>query len=49
MLRFVYRAKRQFQKLGYCGKCDLLPGHWVLGKHLQAKTRFSSNLGLDKP
>jgi glycosyltransferase involved in cell wall biosynthesis len=48
VLRFVYRLKRQGQKLIYRGKCDLLPGTWHLRRHMKAKTQFSSNIGLDQ-
>lgn len=47
-LEFSFRAKRQFQKLKYLGKCDLIPGHWIRRKHMRARTEFSSNAGLDK-
>ncbi|MBI3879211.1 MAG: glycosyltransferase [Verrucomicrobia bacterium] len=48
VLRFIYRAKRQAQKLVHRGKIDLVPGTWKLRKHMQEKTEFSSNIGLDK-
>ena len=48
LLRIYFRGKRQVQKLRYRGKCDLIPGHWILKKHMRAKTNFSSNIGLDK-
>jgi glycosyltransferase involved in cell wall biosynthesis len=47
-LRFLYRLKRQGQKLLYRGKCDLVPGTWHLRRHMKAKTNFSSNIGLDQ-
>ncbi|HEY0552580.1 MAG TPA: glycosyltransferase family 2 protein [Verrucomicrobiae bacterium] len=43
-LRAAYRAKRQFQKLRYLGRCDLVPGTLMLRKHLKAKTSFASNI-----
>jgi glycosyltransferase involved in cell wall biosynthesis len=43
-LRAVYRIKRQLQKLRYRGKCDLVPGTWILRKHMKAKTSFTSNI-----
>ena len=43
-----YRAKRQFQKLLYRGKCDLIPGRWLLRKHMHERARFSSNIGIDR-
>ena len=42
------RAKRQFQKLIYRGKPDLIPGKLLLRKHIRDKTTFSSNIGIDK-
>ncbi|HSA12399.1 MAG TPA: glycosyltransferase family 2 protein [Candidatus Paceibacterota bacterium] len=48
-LLFHYaRAKRQAQKLLLLGKCDLVPGRWLLRKHMQQRTEFSSNIELDK-
>jgi GT2 family glycosyltransferase len=43
-----YRAKRQFQKLIYRGKCDVIPGQLLLNKHMHARARFSSNSGVDR-
>ena len=43
-LRTAYRIKRQLQKLRYRGKCDLMPGTWILRKHMKAKTSFTSNI-----
>jgi glycosyltransferase involved in cell wall biosynthesis len=43
-----YRIVRQIQKLKYCGRCDLIPGGWILRHHMQPKTEFSSNAGVDK-
>jgi hypothetical protein len=48
VLRFIYRLKRQGQKLFFRGKCDLIPGTWYLRRHMKAKTQFSSNIGLDQ-
>lgn len=48
MLSVVTKGRRQLQKLRYRGKCDLIPGSWSLCKHMQEKTTFSSNIGLDK-
>jgi glycosyltransferase involved in cell wall biosynthesis len=48
LLRACYRGKRQWQKLRWRGKCDLVPGHWILRKHMREKTSFSSNSGVDK-
>lgn len=42
------RIKRQAQKLFILGKCDIIPGRLLLRHHMHAKTRFSSNIGLDK-
>jgi len=47
-LEFFARAKRQFQKLLYRGKFDLIPGKWSLRKHMRDETSFSSNIGIDK-
>jgi hypothetical protein len=47
LLFYYARAKRQVEKLLLLGKCDL-PGAWRLRKHMQDKTEFSSNIGLDK-
>lgn len=44
MLRVAYRIKRQLQKLRYRGKCDLIPGNWILRKHMKTKTSFTSNI-----
>ena len=33
VLQYAYRAKRQFQKLLVRGRCDLIPGNWLLNKH----------------
>jgi hypothetical protein len=41
------RLKRQMEKLALLGKCDVIPGRWLLRKHMQDKTQFSSNIGLD--
>jgi len=43
-----YRLVRQGQKLRYRGRCDFIPGGWILRRHLQPKTQFSSNAGVDK-
>ena len=48
VLRNYARAKRQAQKLVLLGKCDLVPGRWLLRKHMRAQTEFSSNIELDK-
>jgi glycosyltransferase involved in cell wall biosynthesis len=48
ILRLLFRSKRQLQKLIYRGKCDLIPGKWLLRKHMREKTTFSSNVGLDQ-
>ena len=47
-LQVLFKAKRQAQKLLRRGKCDLVPGTWRLRSHLREKTKFSSNVGLDK-
>jgi glycosyltransferase involved in cell wall biosynthesis len=48
LLHQYARVKRQMQKLAVRGKCDLIPGKWLLKKHTRDKTTFSSNIGLDK-
>ena len=48
VLRVVFKAKRQLQKLWFRHTCDLVPGTWRLRPHLQSETQFSSNAGLDK-
>jgi glycosyltransferase involved in cell wall biosynthesis len=48
LLRIYYRGKRQLQKLQYRGRCDLVPGSWLLKKHMREKTSFSSNIDFDK-
>jgi len=47
-LRACYRSKRQLQKLCYRGKCDLIPGTWILKKHMREKTNFTSNIDMEK-
>jgi len=42
------RLKRQVEKIIILRKCDLVPGKWLLKKHMRPKTDFSSNIGLDK-
>jgi hypothetical protein len=48
VLRAFYRLKRQWQKLCYRGKCDLVPGTWHLRKHMKEKTSFASNIPQEK-
>jgi glycosyltransferase involved in cell wall biosynthesis len=48
LLGFYARVKRQAEKLVLLGKCDLIPGRWILRKHMREKTEFSSNIHLDK-
>jgi glycosyltransferase involved in cell wall biosynthesis len=48
ILSVIVRGKRQLQKLRHRRKCDLIPGHWKLRKHMVEKATFSSNIGLDK-
>jgi len=47
-LELFAKVKRQFQKLFYRGKLDLISGKWFLRKHLHDRTTFSSNIGIDK-
>lgn len=51
LLRAYARIRRQMQKLRYRGKCDLIPGTWMLRKHMREKTNFSSQIltKLDSP
>ena len=44
ILQCYYRAKRQWQKLRYRGRCDLVPGRWILRKHMREQTNFSSRI-----
>jgi len=48
LLGYYARLKRQVEKLALLGKCDLVPGHWHLRRHMRSQTQFSSNSGLDK-
>ena len=48
ILRVVFKAKRQLQKLIIRGKVDLVPGTVKLKSHMMDKAEFSSNAGLDK-
>jgi glycosyltransferase involved in cell wall biosynthesis len=48
LLGHYARIKRQGQKLVLLHKCDLLPGRWLLRKHMREQTQFSSNIQLDK-
>ena len=47
-LELFARGKRQLQKLFKRGKLDVIPGKWILRKHMKEKTTFSSNIGVDK-
>jgi GT2 family glycosyltransferase len=48
LLLHYARIKRQAEKLLILGKCDLVPGRWLLRRHMREKTQFSSNIGVDK-
>ena len=48
VLGYYARLKRQAEKLLLLGKCDLIPGRWLLRRHMREKTQFSSNIQLDK-
>lgn len=48
VLSIYGRFLRQFQKLLYRGKCDLIPGNWLLRKHMHDRTHFSSNCAVDQ-
>ena len=43
------RLKRQAEKLFILGKCDLIPGGWLLRKHVRERTQVSSRIGVAKP
>jgi glycosyltransferase involved in cell wall biosynthesis len=48
-LLYAYgRVRRQMGKLLLRGKCDVIPGSWLLKRHLRQRASFSSNIGLDK-
>lgn len=47
-LRAWFRGVRQWQKLRQRGRCDLIPGHWLLRKHMKAQTSFTSNIPVEK-
>jgi glycosyltransferase involved in cell wall biosynthesis len=47
-LELFARIKRQFQKALYRRKLDIIPGRWILRRHMQEKASFSSNIGVDK-
>jgi glycosyltransferase involved in cell wall biosynthesis len=44
----LMRIKRQIQKLIYRGKCDLIPGAFILRKHMRPRTSFKSNIPIEK-
>ncbi len=48
VLSHYHRAKRQWQKLRYRGKCDVISGRWHLRRHMREKTIFYSNRGADR-
>jgi glycosyltransferase involved in cell wall biosynthesis len=48
MLCTYARIKRQAEKIVMRGKCDFIPGKWILRKHMRERTNFSSNIGVDK-
>jgi glycosyltransferase len=48
VLRVLFKAKRQLQKLFLRGKIDLVSGTKKLESHMMDKAEFSSNAGLDK-
>ena len=47
-LRAIYRMKRQCQKLAQRGRCDLIPGAWILKRHMREATSFTSNIPMEK-
>jgi glycosyltransferase involved in cell wall biosynthesis len=48
LLGYYGRARRQAQKLLILGKCDLIPGGWLLRKHRRERTQFTSNTQFDR-
>ena len=48
ILRVIYRAKRQGQKLLHRGKIDLRPGTRILKKHMKPATSFTSNISMER-
>lgn len=48
VLRPLYRGKRQWQKLLYRGRIDLIPGSWILRRIMKPKTSFTSNIDMSK-
>jgi glycosyltransferase involved in cell wall biosynthesis len=48
LLRPLYRTKRQLQKMMRRGKCDIIPGHWILKRHMKEATSFTSNISMEK-
>jgi glycosyltransferase involved in cell wall biosynthesis len=48
IFRFLFRGKRQLQKLRYRGRIDVVSGNQILKKHMRAKTNFSSNTDFGK-
>jgi glycosyltransferase involved in cell wall biosynthesis len=44
----LYRVRRQWQKLCHRGKIDLIPGTWILQRHMQPQTQFTSNIDMKK-
>jgi len=46
--RYFYRGLRQLQKLRHRGRCDLIPGRFLLKRHMREKTSFTSNIDMDK-
>lgn len=44
----AFRLKRQWQKLIYRGRIDLIPGYWMLRKHMKQQTSFTSNIDMSK-
>lgn len=47
---FLFRLKRQWQKLIHRGCVDLIPGHWILRLrgHLKHQTSFTSNTDMSR-
>ncbi|MEW6157505.1 MAG: glycosyltransferase family 2 protein [Verrucomicrobiota bacterium] len=47
-LSVYFRGKRQWQKLVHRGKVDLIPGHWILRRHMKQQTKFTTNFDTKK-
>jgi len=46
--RTAFRLKRQWQKLIRRGRVDLIPGYWMIRKHMKKQTSFTSNIDMSR-